>query len=453
MIFPLHLRAWNLADFEIMRSGLRWLCADGQTCQPGETIAYCNIGLHPKPHMRGKTTPFAQELRDLQIAITTPIGGKLQRNPQLSKGGFADQLERSFPWANELWIGHIHAEIGEQPDESRLQNNLIMMAGRRMTEIAEIRSGLLTGWHDRSRAWRVSDTGQMGTVLSLGICELDGVIRGERSAFLEILEAAPGAAHIVFVPDTPLVPSVRILYEQLSRTDEEFDRLSRDLTAALSASPVSITPADWIFAGTVLRELRNSPITDSFDVLTAAGLQRTGPADAIILSLSAELSITIKHRKLGYSCAVQTFRLREISAGLMQCLETEFMLVRRSLDDIRADYVRFIELIRQRRPGVQILVYNCMSGSGTDDVHCYAGLDQPLNEHVAHVRNKDLNLMLCDLAREHDIAIIDADAIAADLGGWVHLSGLHQSGALQAEIRKEILGILKARGVPGFFPC
>jgi hypothetical protein len=50
------------------------------------------------------------------------------------------------------------------------------MAGRRVTELAEGRSGLLTGWHDRSRARSVEDDGPVGTLLSLGICEMLGVI-------------------------------------------------------------------------------------------------------------------------------------------------------------------------------------------------------------------------------------------------------------------------------------
>jgi hypothetical protein len=67
------------------------------------------------------------------------------------------------------------------------------------------------------------------------------------------------------------------------------------------------------------------------------------------------------------------------------------------------------------------------------------------------VRAKDLNLMLCDLARERDIAIIDTDAIAAEFGGRLSLpDGVHQNGTMQSEMRAEILHILRTRRAPGF---
>jgi hypothetical protein len=92
-----------------------------------------------------------------------------------------------------------------------------------------------------------------------------------------------------------------------------------------------------------------------------------------------------------------------------------------------------------------------MSTSGQDDVHGYAAFDEPLGETLTSVHAQDMNLMLCDLAHAHDIAVVDADAIAAELGGAGNLrDGVHQSGAMQAETRAEILRILRTRGVPGF---
>ena len=92
-----------------------------------------------------------------------------------------------------------------------------------------------------------------------------------------------------------------------------------------------------------------------------------------------------------------------------------------------------------------------MSTSGEEDIHIYDSFDEPLGASLQTVRAKDLNLMLCDLAHERDIAIIDADAIAAELGGRVSMpDGLHQNGTMQAEMRAEILHILRARRVPGF---
>lgn len=448
MQFTLVARSWDLDQFGVMRSGLRWLCVDGHMCRPGEIIAYCNIGFFPKGHVVGRQWPFHAELRDLQIAFLAPASGVLRQEKGLSAGGFFDQHEHSFRWDAEYPIGHLEVDAGMEPEGGRFQVGLLMLAGRRMTEIAEIRSGLLTGWHDRSRAWTLSESGRMGTLLSLGICEMDGVIRGEKSAFLEMFEGPEGPLQVVFVPDTPLVPNTRVLAGQLSRTTAEFEAISKSFTGVLSSHEPRVGAQDLIFAGALLRQLGSCPILDEYEILTNSGLRRTGPADAIVLSLSAELSLLLQHRRSGFACGLHSYRFEEVSPAFKEFMRSEFTLVLRSIKQIRDDYVKLLDLIRARRPDARVLIYNCMSSSGNDDVQCYAGFDAPLSKHVSTVRNKDLNLMLADLATEHDIAVIDADAIAAELGGRNHLNGLHQSGIMQSEIRKEIMSILRSRNSP-----
>jgi Cys-tRNA(Pro) deacylase len=64
------------------------------------------------------------------------------------------------------------------------------------------------------------------------------------------------------------------------------------------------------------------------------------------------------------------------------------------------------------------------------------------------VRAREMNLMLHDLARERNVAILDADAIAADLGTQRHApDGIHGSGLLETEIRGELIRLLRQRGV------
>lgn len=450
MQIPLHLRSWALDDFVVVRSGLRWLCPDGHRCRSGETVAYCNIGFRPKRSARGKPMPFTAEYRDLQVAISSPVSGILRQNADLSKGGFFDLHEGTFVWKEGFKIGHIEVDCTEALHDPTASCGMMMLAGRRMTEIAEVRSGLLTGWHDRSRAWTISQAGRMPTLLSLGICEMDGVIRGEKSAFLEMFEEAGLPLQVVFVPDTPLVPNSRVLAGQLRRTKPEFQVISRNLAGAIASNDPLVSPDDWLFAGALLKQLGNCPITDEYELLTCEGIQKAGSPDVLILSLSAELSLLMQHRELGYECGFHGYRLGDLSSAFKDLLKRDFTMVRRSIDEISEDYEKLIGLIRNRRPDALILVYNCISSNGNDDLQCYGAFDTPLNQHVAAVRNKDLNLMLADLARTYDIGIIDADAIAADLGGRNHLSGVHQSGAMQAEIRREIIGILRSRNVPGF---
>jgi hypothetical protein len=214
---------------------------------------------------------------------------------------------------------------------------------------------------------------------------------------------------------------------------------------------VSPDAADWLFAGAVLKALGTSPATERYNVLTRNGLRKTGPPDAIVLSLHAEESDLLRHRELGYALCLHRYRLADTGRAFGPWLRANFELVRRTVEDIRADYRMLIDLIRASAPATQILICNIMSTSGEDDVQSYAAFNAPIGETLKSVRAKDLNLMLCDLARERDIAIIDVDAIAAELGGRRNLpQGVHGNGAMQAEMRAEILHILRARRVPGF---
>ena len=75
----------------------------------------------------------------------------------------------------------------------------------------------------------------------------------------------------------------------------------------------------------------------------------------------------------------------------------------------------------------------------------------PLGATLAKIRGKEMNLILHDLARERNAALVDADAIAARLGAASHLrDAVHQSGTMQGELRNEIVHLLRDRGVRGF---
>jgi hypothetical protein len=399
---------------------------------------------------RNANLPFPDERQDLQMAFATPIGGHLRHGSGFTGREFLNFQHANF-WKPDDVIGHIELQAGQSTDEADDKVRLVMMAGRRVTGLAEQRSSLLTGWHDRSRACRVEGDGPIGTLLSLGICEMFGVIKGESFAFLELLDAIEGPAQVIFVPDVQLVPNTRVVAEQIRRTSDEYAAITQDLAASLAGGSISPDAADWVFAGAVLKALGTSPATECYDILTRNGLRKAGPPDAIILSLHAEEAVLLRHRRLGYALCLHRYRLSDAGRAFMPWLRANFDLVRRTVQDIRADYRALIDLIRARAPATQILICNIMSTSGEDDVQSYDAFDAPINETLQSVRFKDLNLMLCDLSRERDIAIIDADAIAAELGGRRSLpDGVHGNGAMLAEMRAEILHILRARRVPGF---
>ena len=130
----------------------------------------------------------------------------MRKSEHGSRRGYLDQ-NRYWKWNPDFVIGHIDCPSEDVPADrdDATEPRLLMLAGRRATELAEVRSGLLTGWHDRTRAWwgrgRLPHRGEHGN------CEQVGVIRGERQAYLEMFELAPGPAQVVHYMNEPLIPS------------------------------------------------------------------------------------------------------------------------------------------------------------------------------------------------------------------------------------------------------
>lgn len=449
---PLTLGPLVAPGYIVQRSGLRWLCDDGHVCRPGEVIAYCNIGLVPDGRASGAYRPFADEARDFQVALAPRTGGTLSKAAGSSLGGLLDQLMDFQQWTPDFVVGQIQCRPSQRTPDYEVDGGLrlMLLAGRRMTELAEVRSGLLAGWHDRSRAWWGEGAGPFGTLLSLGICDQEGIVRGDQVAFLEMFEAVPGPAQIAFVSDDALVPCASVTTEQISRTPAQLDDMAADFAATFAAGPIVPQPSDWIFGGCLMSSLRRSPLTEGYEVLTRTGLRSAGPADAVMLSLGSEAEFVLRHRKLGYTVRCHDFRIAESGPAVRAWLQSNFERVKRTPGDIQRDYRTLIDAVRARSD-TKFLILNRMSTSGSETIYNYAPFDRPMGETLSSIRSKELNLMLHDLARERDVSIVDLDGIAADFGAMSHLpDGVHSSGALQTEMRGEILRILRADGVCGF---
>jgi hypothetical protein len=447
---PLRIGGLSVPGFTVRRSGIRWLREDGHACRPSEVVAYCNIGLVPIGRAPSASDPFAAERRDFQVAFAPRVAGRLRKAADSTQGGLVDRLPIHTAWTPDTVIGHVEAASGSAGEWLDGELRLLFLAGRRVTELAGV-PGLLTGWHQRSRAWWADRDGGFGTVLSLGNCEQDGVIRGEQDAYLELFEAVEGPAHVVHMSDDhAIVPCSAVVLEGFRRTRTQFQEIGEDLRRTFPASQSAPGPADWMYAGLLLLALEKSPLSDRYDLLGRTGLERSGPPDAVILSLGAEHPFLLRHRRLGYALNCHRFRLLEAGQAFQAWLKSNFELVKRTPDQIRQDYRELIDAARARH-ATQFIILNLLSTLVDEEISSYAAFDAPMRDTLSSVRAKELNLMLHDLARERDVSIIDVDAIAADLGSWTHVpDGTHHSGTMQAEIRGEILRVLRARGVPGF---
>jgi hypothetical protein len=439
----LHLGPLHAAGFKILRSGVRWLYESGYHCRPNQIFAFCNITLEPATGRLSGPPPFAEEL-ELQIAFASRTGGRLALNASAARGGYLN-VRTVDVWNPDTVIASIDPD--RDPDEaagdpSRLR--LLALAGRRMTDLAVTHGGLLPGWHGRSRGWWCEAGETPVTLLGLGVCDVAGLILGDDCAFTDMFEATQTAAHMVYIPDHPLAPATPLLLDQLQRTPAQFDAISADLRAFFDRSTTPPTANDLIFAGTVLSVMQRNPIRDGYNVFSANGLTRLGSADAVLLSLAVEPSSILRHRKLGYH--IHILRHHQVAAGpaFKAWLAESFEPVRRSVDDIKRDYITLIDKMA-RTTGGRVIILNRMSTSGYEDVSSYLPFDAPMSDTLSLVAAKEWNLMLQDIADERDLDIVDVDAIAADIGGAEHLpDGIHQSGLMQRLLRREVLSILSS---------
>lgn len=425
----------------VNRSGIQWLYEDGHLCRANEVIGYCNISLEPT-NGDWSNMPFAAE-RELQVAFAPRIEGRLRIVSGSSLGGHLDALG-AYRWAPDTVVCHLDPVEGQTvADRDAGTLRLLILAGRRATGLADVLTGLLPGWHNRTRGWWCDDRGAPETLLNLGICDTDGPVRGDRSAFLEMFEATTDPAQIVVVPNHPIAPCARCLVEQFTRTPAESQAIAADLTRALLDGGVAPTPDDWLFAGALTAAMEASPMRDSYPFLTPEGLRQGGPPATVLLSLNAEGPSILRHKALGYHLHLLAFHRAAAGPAVRAWLAQAFEPVRRTIDDIRQDYLKLFDTV-SAQTGARFLILNRMSTSGREDISSYLPFDAPMSDTLANVASKELNLMLHDLAAERDLSIIDVDAIAAELGGGAHLpDGVHQSGVMQTLVRAEILNALR----------
>ncbi len=440
MKIPLRLGPLRAEGYEVHRSGVRWICEPGQMCRAHQVVAYFNLSVRAARPGQNGPMPFAEE-RELQVACAPRVAGRLMYDSASAPGGYHSILGISL-WDADSVLAHLEVEgasDGSGDDIGRLR--LLMLAGRRMTPLADVLSGLLAGWHGRSRAWW-SEGGAPTTVLSLGVCDVTGVVLGEEGAFLELFRSEAAPSQFVSIPDHPIAPAAPVLLDQLERTPAQFAAMASDMHSGFFQAAAVPNANDWMFVGTLLSMMQRCPIRETYDVMTDSGLAHSAPADALFLSLNSEPFDILRHKKLGYRLNI--LRHYQVAAGpaVRSWLATAFEPVRRTTGDIKKDFENLIGAV-ERATGAHIMILNRMSTSGDESISTYAPFDAPMSGTLANIASKELNLMLHDLAANRNVSIIDVDAIAADMGGSEHLpDGVHQSRAIQEALRHEVLHVM-----------
>lgn len=434
---PLKLGPLGGDALKVKRSGLRWRCSDGHLCRPNEIVAFCNLSVG------GPDAAFGEEGFDLQVAFAPRVAGRIRRTGAASAGGYLDRIPH-VPWSPDaIWATF------EPAAPSALENagepNLLFLAGRRFANIAEDRSGLLSGWHDRTRAWWGDGLG--ATLLAPATCDQSGLIQGDDGAYGDMFELSRGPAQIVMTHSEVVIPCAAVLHQQLQRTPEEAAAIRQDLAGHVLNGGEPPSAGDLIFAGALLQGLERSLLDERYDVLTRSGLRRAPPASAICLSLVGEGHYMLRHRRLGYVLNMYAYRLDGVGPAVRDWLRREFEPFFQGVDDIAREYRRLIEAAPDR----SFIFANRISCHPNEIIQSYDALDDETMAHTHGLRDQELNLMLHDLARAPKVEILDADAISAELGVFEHLpDGVHATGEFQREMRAELIRKLRALDVAGF---
>ncbi len=434
------LGALQVPGFVIKKSGIYWLYPDGYECRKAQAVGFCNISVELLNGAKPPDAPFAGEFT-LQVALAAPAAGRLRIDRETSFGGYLN-FHGVQIWNPETIIGYLEPANATTQDPLTMRH--LLLAGKLMTGLADFGTSLLPGWHSHVRAWWTDHDASPRTLLSLAICDARGAIMGDQAAFLEIAEEAQRPMQIVVVDNEPLVPCAPFLIEQFFRTEPEFTRIANDMRQAVFSGPIAPSPEDYLFIGGLLNTLRDSPIRKSHDIITPAGLRKTPPPEFLLLSANAEPMNIIRHKRLGYHLQVHRYRLAAAGPATLAWLNSAFENIPRSISDIKEDYLRLRNAVRSLG-ATKLLIVNRMSTAGREDIAFYAPFDAPMGQTLVNIAAKEINLLLHDLADTADIAIVDADAIAAELGGADHLpDGVHQSGEMQARVRAEILRITRS---------
>lgn len=463
-MIPLKLPRLAASPFGVLRSGFTWLRPSGEAVAAREPLAVCNLRIVP-PRGSDAVVPFADEQNDLQVVLAPSAAGRVEHGATLSRGGYQD-LVGTAEWDPTEVVGRI-ASAG---DAALLP---LALMGRRGFDSGEGRGGLLPGWHERARAsWEGEGTGRFGTVLSYGTCEQTGLFRGDDMAFLTWFARAPGPAQIVWAPDERTVHSSAVILQHLRRTPAEAQAIA-DAVHAWTGERMAAARTDgfpafrpdaargtfdgrWpegqsvLFALHLLAEaVSASPVLERTRTLTRTGLAEQAPPDAIALALGSELAPHYRHRRTGWIIALHGFRLGQfVGPGVVEWLRRDFERLPRSIADVERDLAALADEV-SRRTGAALLVQNLIASSAAERVGNFAWLGEDFSSSLPVVGH-EANLMLLGLTRHPAVSMIDADALAAELGVRHCPDRFHAARELLEAQRAETHRVLRERRVPGF---
>ncbi len=435
---PLVCEPLELGEEHLARSGIQWLVPDGSPCSAGEPIAYAHVGF-TKGADRARS-----ELRDFQVAFVPTVSGRVSWRRDVGASGWDSRIfcKRFDP--NES-IGTI---LPSSPSSDAGRLRLLWLAGRRVVDFGG-KNGFMVEWSDRARGWWGDTRTPPQTVLAAGICSLDRLVAGQRGAFAELFAQCPGPAHVVQATSSLLVPSSVVLQANIDRTSAEAGQIGAEVGQWIqSAAPDGFAvrgrfsiAQDIFFVTHLLSELAApSPLLDEYAHVGPRGMFTLGPAPVVLLSLDSEGAYHLRHKALGYPVAIHGFRLAEISPTLKAWFRANFERIDRKPEDVERDLLALVDKVQSLTGARLVFVNSVESNSFRFPRSAPASLS-------ARARN----VILDEVSRKRPISVIDADAIAVDLGVHAHVpDATHPYGDFERELRTELVRTLRAMGIAGY---
>lgn len=424
----------------IDRSGFTLLRRDGDTVSKGEPIACCALYVHPSRNAP-VPMPYLDQL-DCQLVLLAPISGTLSWNTNLSFGGWRDWIAygSTAQWNEPFELGRV---VGDSPDESPVPHDrrALICSGRRVVPTSDTRGGLLPGWYDRVRAWSLRDV--TTSLIIATTCQLRPAIVGETRAFHEILAESTAPLHVTFLAETLIVPTARVMYERLTRTETEW----RQIAAVIQRWFGTLREADQALSAAHLSFLLGnlgppSPLVEPVVLLNLDGLKEISRPSFVLLSVDSESADTYQHRALPFSISLPTYIYPSLGDDFRRIIEEEFHPKRESsLDELAETYRRLSEHLRGN--GSQLLVANSIVIERGPPLS-FPGALRDLSLSSSH-RSRLLNEMLYSLEQEGVLTVVDIDSLSATLGVSNIPDGAHGNRVFTDAVRELILRHVNAR--------
>lgn len=195
----------------------------------------------------------------------------------------------------------------------------------------------------------------------------------------------------------------------------------------------------------------DSPLFEPTFRIPEPGLEKVDfPKNVVVLSIAADAVRTVyRHKTHGYLVDPGGWWLDGSKKQMLENLDVvgwfreHFESLGRVTPELfYENYSTFLPILKERT-GAEVLVFNVLTVEPANPTHNYQLIR---NAHTRHRR--EMNLALFELAREHDLSVIDIDRVLKDVGiRDSQVDFAHYPPECYEPIAREVYRVLKDRSI------